>query len=152
MNREILKHPNPLLKKRSQEVGEISPELLDLAKDMAETMKNSQGIGLAAPQIGILKRVIVVDPGDGVRVFFNPKITKKGRKKEVMEEGCLSLPGYSLKISRPIEIDLEFIDEKGQKKEIKADGMLARIIQHETDHLDGTLLLDRINLWRRIWA
>jgi peptide deformylase len=152
MNREILKHPNPLLKKRSEEVGEISQELLDLASDMIETMNSNRGVGLAAPQIGVSKRIIVVDDGNGPLIFFNPRISKKSWKKEIMEEGCLSLPGYSLRISRPKEIELEFVDEKGKKTRIKTEGLLARIIQHETDHLDGTLLLDRINFWQKLWT
>lgn len=152
MNREILKHPNPLLKQKSKEVNEISEEILKLAKDMIETMNSNKGVGLAAPQIGILKRIIVVDAGDGPRIFFNPKIFKKSWKKEIMEEGCLSLPGYSLKILRPKSIELEFLNEKGERIMLKADGLLARIIQHETDHLNGTLLLDRINFWQKIWA
>ncbi|MCX6761221.1 MAG: peptide deformylase, partial [Candidatus Nealsonbacteria bacterium] len=98
------------------------------------------------------KRIIVVDDGDGPMIFFNPRIIKKSWKKEVMEEGCLSLPGYSLKIIRPKEIEVEGLNEKGERIKVKAGGLLARIIQHEVDHLDGILLINRINFWQRIRA
>jgi len=152
MNREIIKYPNPLLKKRAKEIKEISEDVQKLAKEMIETMNANQGVGLAASQIGELKRLIVVDAGDGPRIFFNPRIVKKSWKKEALEEGCLSLPGYSLKIIRPKEIEIEWLDEKGERMKLKADGLLARIIQHEVDHLDGILLINRINFWQRIWA
>lgn len=151
MNKEILKHPNPFLNKKSEEVKEVSQEILQLASDMIETMNNNQGVGLAAPQIGVSKRIIVTDDGKGPMIFFNPKILKKSWKNEAFEEGCLSLPGYCLKIRRPKEIELDYLSEKGEKSKIKAKGLLARIIQHEIDHLDGVLLFDRINFWQRIW-
>jgi peptide deformylase len=151
MNKEILKHPNPFLKKRAEEIKEISEDFQELAKDMIETMNNNQGVGLAATQIGESKRIIVVDDGDGPRIFFNPRIIKKSWKKETMEEGCLSLPGHSLNIRRPKEIELEWLNEKGEKTKTKTKGLLARIIQHEIDHLDGVLIIDRINFWQRIW-
>ena len=152
MNREIIKYPNPFLNKKAEEIKEISEEILRLAKDMIETMNANEGVGLAAPQIGESKKIIVVDQGDGPMIFFNPRIVKKSWKKEVMEEGCLSLPGYSLKIIRPKEIEVEGLNEKGERIKVKAGGLLARIIQHEVDHLDGILLINRINFWQRIWA
>ncbi|TFG35842.1 MAG: peptide deformylase [Parcubacteria group bacterium] len=152
MNKEILKYPNPFLNKKAEEIKEISEDIKALAKYIIETMNNNQGVGLAATQIGESKRIIVVDAGDGPMIFFNPRIIKKSWKKEAMEEGCLSLPGYSLKIIRPKEVELEWLSEKGEKVKIKTDGMLARIIQHETDHLDGILLIDRLNFWQKLWA
>jgi peptide deformylase len=152
MNKEIIKYPSPLLKKRAEEIKEISEDIQKLAKEMIEIMNANQGVGLAATQIGESKRIIVVDPGDGPRIFFNPRIFKKSWKKEIIEEGCLSLPGYSLRILRPKEIEIDFLDEKGERIKMKANGLLARIIQHEIDHLDGILLLDRLNLWQKIWG
>ena len=152
MNREIIKYPNPLLKKKAEEIKEVSSDIQKLAKDMIETMKNNQGVGLAAPQVGESKRIIIVDDGSGPRVFINPKIIKKSWKKAMTEEGCLSLPGYTLRIIRPREIEVEWLNEKGERTKLKADGLLARIMQHEVDHLDGILLINRISFWQRIWA
>jgi peptide deformylase len=146
---EIKKYPDPVLKKKCQEIREISGEIRDLSQDMKETMKRKDGLGLAGPQIGESKRIIIVQTAKGAEVFINPKITGKSREREIMEEGCLSFPGLFLKIRRAREIELEFLDLRGEKKEMKAEGLSARIFQHEIDHLDGILFIDRIPFWQK---
>lgn len=144
---EIKKYSNPILKKKCEEVKEITPEIKKLIEDMTETMKQKQGVGLAAPQIGILKRVIVVETENGVKGFINPKILKNTRKTEIIEEGCLSFPNLWLKIKRWKEVEIEALDGDGKK--IRAEGVWARILQHEIDHLDGILFIDRISRLER---
>ena len=160
MNREIIKYPNPILRKKCEEVEKITPEIKKLIEDMIETMKKNDGVGLAAPQVGELKRIIAVhlvkertseekvevEP----RVFINPKIVKKSKEDELEEEGCLSFPGLWLKIKRAKEVEVEALNEKGEKIHLKAQGLPARILQHEIDHLDGILFVDRINFWQKL--
>ena len=119
---------------------------------MTETMLKSQpeGVGLAAPQVGVSKRIIVVKTEKGPAVFINPKIVKKSRKKEAEEEGCLSLPGIWLKVKRVSEVELAALDINGKKIKIKIGGLLARIFQHEIDHLDGILIINRVNIIQKI--
>lgn len=152
MIREIRKYPDPILKKKAEKIKEITPEIKQLAQDLIETMLSSkpEGIGLAAPQIGVSKRVIAVMTESGPAVYINPKIAEKSRKKEAAEEGCLSLPGTWLNIKRAKEIRLEAIDINGKKINIKAVGFLARILQHEIDHLNGTLIIDKVSLWQKL--
>ena len=126
---------------------------------MVETMEENEGIGLAAPQVGELKRVIVVhairDRSSETRAekspefFINPKIVKKTKTTETDEEGCLSFPGLFLKIKRAKAVEIEALNGKGEKVQIKAEGLPARIFQHEIDHLDGILYIDRISFWQR---
>ncbi len=149
MNREIIKYPNPILRKKSEEIKEMTPEIKELALDMAETMIKEKGIGLAAPQIGELKRIIVVQTKKGPEIFVNPKIIGKSQGKEITEEGCLSFPGLFLKIKRPKEIEMKAISFNGEKIQIKAQSLLARALEHEIDHLDGILFIDRPSLWQR---
>jgi len=150
---EIKKFNNPVLRKKCQEVKEISEDIKKLINDMTETMKKKQGIGLAAPQVGVLKRIIVVRAGlENQRILdlINPKILKKSSKKETGEEGCLSFPGIFLKIKRAKEVEVEGLNRNGEEIKIKASGLLARVFQHEIDHLDGILFFDRLNFWQRI--
>ncbi len=155
---EIKNYPNPVLKRRSEEVEEITPEIRELALNMAETMKSREGVGIAAPQVGLLKRLIVVqmDGFDGLTtrkepvVFINPEILRKSKKQETMEEGCLCLPGLFLKIKRAKEAEIEALDINGNKIRIKTEGLLARIFQHEIDHLDGILIIDRLSFWQKL--
>lgn len=151
MNRKIIKYPNPILRKKSEEIKEITPEVKELASDMTELMRNNQGIGIAAPQVGESKRIIVVQTEKGPQVLVNPRILKKGRDKDVMEEGCLCLPGLFLRIKREREVEAEALHLDGEKILIKAKGLLARILQHEIDHLDGILFIDKISFWQKIW-
>jgi len=109
---------------------------------MKETMIKNQGIGLAAPQVGRLIRLIVVQIEKGAVAFINPEIVKRSKETEIMEEGCLSFPGFSLKIKRAKEIKVEALNEKGEKIRFKIKGLSARVFQHEIDHLDGILFID----------
>lgn len=147
---EIKKYPNPVLKRRSEEVKEITPEIKELALAMMETMAVSQGFGLAAPQVGELKRLIVILGEEKPQVLINPKILSSGKKTEILEEGCLSFPKFFLKIKRPKEVEVEFLNLQGEKITVKAAGMLARVIQHEIDHLNGILIIDRVGFWQRL--
>ena len=149
---EIKKYPNPILRKKSKEVKEITPEIKQLAQDLIETMLKSEpeGIGLAAPQVGVSKRIIAVATESGPAVLVNPKIIHKSREKEVMEEGCLSLPNIWLDIKRPKEVEVEALDINAKKIKIRTDGVFAKILQHEIDHIDGILIIDRVNLWRKL--
>jgi len=144
---QIKKYSNPVLRKKCEEVKEITPEIKKLVEDMIETMKKEQGVGLAAPQVGVSKRVIIAETENGVKEFINPKILKKSKETEIMEEGCLSFPDLRLKIKRWKEVEIESLDGDGKK--IKTEGILARILQHEIDHLNGILFIDRISKLKR---
>src|SRR3989344_9239204 len=149
---EIKKYPDPTLRKKTEKVKEIAPEIKKLIQNMIETMLKSEpeGVGLAAPQIGISKRIFIAQTESGPAVFINHKIIKKGRKTEIMEEGCLSLPKTWLKIKRAKEIDIEALDINGKKIETKAEGMFAKILQHEVDHLNGVLIKDKVNFFQKL--
>ncbi len=138
---------DPVLKEKSREVKEISEALQKLIENMAETLYDAPGVGLAANQVGVTDRVFVFDVGEGLRVCINPKVTfpddemTEGNEEDL--EGCLSLPGIDLPIPRHVRLRLEYQDEKGEAHSLEAEGLLARVIQHETDHLDGVVILDR---------
>lgn len=136
---------NPILRKKAEEVKKVNAQIKQLALDMAETMEVKDGIGLAAPQVGQLLRIIVVKPkpNQETLILINPQIKKFSRKKDVMEEGCLSLPNLSVPVERPVKITGQALDLNGQKIKIKAKGLLARTIQHEVDHLSGILIVDK---------
>lgn len=140
------------MRKRAEEIKEITQEIKKLAEDLTETMtKNKpEGVGLAASQVGVLKRIIVTQTEKGPVVFINPKVVKKSDKTEVMEEGCLSLPRIWLKIKRAKWVEVETLDINGKKTKIKTEGLLARIFQHEIDHLNGVLILDKISFWQKL--
>lgn len=143
---EILVNPNPILRKKSEKVKtkEITGDKMrDFALDMTKTMEEKDGIGLAAPQVGKNIRLITVNAKDGVLVMFNPKIIKKSFLKEWDEEGCLSIPFYFGEVRRHKSIVCVFNDINGKENKIRANGLLARVIQHETDHLDGILFIDK---------
>jgi len=156
---EIKKYPNPILRKKSEELEEITPEIKELVLAMTEIMEKNQGVGLAAPQVGELKRVIVVHPikersleeksEKRPQIFINPEIIKKTKETEIDEEGCLSFPELFLKIKRAKEVEIEALNLNGEKIQIKAEGLPARIFQHEIDHLDGVLFIDRLSFWQR---
>jgi len=160
MNKKIVKYPNPILRKKSEEVKEVTEDIKKLGQDMIQTMMEKDGIGLAAPQIGELKRIIVVYPiqersleekaKKTPQVFINPKIIKKSKEAIIDEEGCLSLPGLFLKIKRAKEVEIEALNERGEKIKIKTEGLPARVFQHEIDHLDGILFIDRLSFWQKL--
>jgi peptide deformylase len=150
---EIKKYNNPVLRKKCQEVKEISDDIRKLINDMQETMRENKGVGLAAPQVGILKRIVVIDLDfikQDISELINPKILNKSREIEIEEEGCLSFPNVFLKIKRAKKIEVEYLDKEGKQTKIEASGLLARVIQHEIDHLDGILFFDRLPFLQRI--
>ena len=134
-----------ILKKKSREVDVIDEKIQTLIDDMIETMYKYNGVGLSAVQVGILKRVVVIDidDGTGVKVLINPKITKIKGEQEV-EEGCLSFPNQYAKMLRPKEVTVEALDRNGKKITIKAKDLLAQAIAHECDHLDGIVFVDKM--------
>lgn len=138
------------LREVSEEITQIDDELRKLAADMFETMYKAHGCGLAAPQIGVNKRLITIDTDEQHKfVMINPEITK-ATGKEICEEGCLSLPGLREKVQRAVKITARYLDLEGQQMEVTAEGLLARAIQHEIDHLEGVLFIDRISKARRM--
>jgi len=152
-NLEIKKFNNPILREKCKEVGRIDKKVRKLMVDMAQTIERNQGVGLSAPQVGVAKRIIVVEAdfrGQRILGLVNPKIIKRGKGTETDEEGCLSFPGIFLKIKRAKEVEVEGLDINGKKIRIKAKGLLARVFQHEIDHLDGTLFIDRLGLAQRL--
>jgi len=146
---DILKYPNKILTRKTQRIVEIDEEIKKLISDMVETLYTERGVGLAANQVGVSKRLIVLDDGSGLMILINPKIISK-RGKIVLPEGCLSFPGLELEIKRPEKIEVEYLDKNGRLRKIKAEQMLARIICHEIDHLDGKTMLDNLSLFKRL--
>jgi len=152
--RPILIAPDPRLKAVSTPVETVDAEIRKLVEDMADSMYAAEGIGLAAVQIGVAKRVIVMDldQKDGKkdwRVFINPKITWASEEMATFEEGCLSVPEIWDDVERPARIKAEYLDLDGKKIEIEADGMLATCLQHEMDHLEGVLFIDHFSRLKR---
>ena len=147
--KKILIEPDPILRKKCQPIEKVSQEERKLMDDMLETMYKAPGIGLAAIQIGILKRLIVIDISKDEKknplFLVNPKITFRSKKTSVYEEGCLSLPGHFAEIERPEECHVDYIDYDGKERELKANGLLATCIQHEVDHLNGVLFIDYLS-------
>ena len=148
--RNIVIEPDPILRKKSLAIEEANDDLRKLLDDMLETMYDAPGIGLAAVQIGILKRIIVIDISKDKEkkdplFLINPEITFKSKNTSVYEEGCLSLPGHFAEIERPAECHLNYIDYYGKQKSLQAKGILATCIQHEVDHLDGVLFIDYLS-------
>ena len=137
-----------MLKQRAREVEEIDGDLVTLVHGMYETMDLEDGIGLAAPQVGVRKRLFVYDVGDGPQVVINPVVVE-GDGEWTYEEGCLSVPGLSWEIVRPRTVHLTGLDLDGNELSIDADELLARLFQHETDHLDGVLLLQHLDAEQR---
>ncbi|PJE57652.1 MAG: peptide deformylase [Candidatus Portnoybacteria bacterium CG10_big_fil_rev_8_21_14_0_10_38_18] len=134
---------NPILRQKSQPIAEIDESILNLIKDMIETMFKLDGVGLAACQVGKNIQLFVVNPKLSKKyIFINPEIIKISKKTEAMEEGCLSLPNVFIKIKRARSLKIKAIDENGKQFKLKAKDMLARVIQHEIDHLNGKLIVD----------
>ena len=152
--KQILVEPNPILRQKSQRVDEVNADLQKLMDDMLETMYAAPGIGLAAIQIGVPKRIIVLDLAakdepKNPMYFINPEIVEKSNNNSVYEEGCLSVPGQFAEIERPDKCHIKYLDYYGKKKEIEAEGMLATCIQHEIDHLEGVLFIDYLSKLKR---
>ena len=148
--RKILTEPDPFLRQKSVKVDQVTDETRSLMDDMLETMYNAPGIGLAAVQISVPKRVIVIDLSrDGEKKnplhFVNPKIITNSNNDAVYEEGCLSVPGQYAEINRPDKCQVNYLDYKGKEQTLKAEGLLATCIQHEIDHLEGILFIDHLS-------
>ncbi|SHE60113.1 peptide deformylase [Clostridium fallax] len=143
--RNIRKYGDEILRKKCRVVDEINERILTLIKDMAETMYKADGVGIAAPQVGILKRIFVIDvyDGEGTRVFINPEILEKDGE-QIDVEGCLSLPGEQGEVKRPERVKVKALDMNGNEFTLSAEGLLARAICHENDHLDGILFVDHV--------
>ena len=150
---EIKKNKEPILRKKAKKIRKVDKKVRQLVIDMAQTMAQGQGIGLAASQVGILRRVIVVHgdfKGQRILGLINPKITKKSKEKEKDIEGCLSFPGIFLEIKRAKEIEVKGLDINGKKVKLKASGLLSRVLQHEIDHLNGILFFNRLGIIDKI--
>lgn len=155
MKRTILLHPDPRLKKVADPVADISDELRKLSDDMLETMYAAPGIGLAAPQVGILQRLVVLDCVKGENekprplVMFNPEIVSSSDELNVYEEGCLSLPEQFADVTRPSEVEVRWIDTDGNEQQEVFTGLWATCAQHEIDHLNGKLFIDYLKPLKR---
>ena len=150
----IITAPDPRLKKKSKPVERVDDAIRQLMADMMSTMYAAPGIGLAAPQVGVLKRVIVIDAareGDPSRPLklANPEIVWASDDDNTYEEGCLSVPEHYAEVVRPRAVKVRYLDETGAKREIEAEGLLATCLQHEIDHLDGVLFLDHLSALKR---
>jgi len=148
--RKIVIEPDPILREKSSTLEKVDYELRSLLDDMLETMYAAPGIGLAAVQVGILKRLIVIDISKDKEkknplILINPEIIFRSKNTSVYEEGCLSLPGHYAEIERPAICHLDYVDYNGKKKAFKAEGLLATCIQHEVDHLNGVLFIDYLS-------
>jgi peptide deformylase len=167
--REIVTVPAPVLRRKARKVTDFGPDLQTLIDDMVETMRDAPGVGLAASQVGVPLRLLVIEydekeeqeeqeetEGEAdvkkkpprLYVMVNPEITRFSEEHEMGTEGCLSIPGFAGNVDRPIEIQIRGQNRRGQNMKVKADGWLARIFQHEMDHLDGVLFTDRAE---RVW-
>jgi peptide deformylase len=151
--REILEYPDPRLREVAKPVAAVTPEIQTLVDDMAETMYAAPGCGLAATQLGIPHRIFVVDCADedepsDLKIFINPEIIEKDGQV-VWTEGCLSFPGVREEIKRAETVKVRALDRNGKPFELEADGLLAVAIQHETDHLDGVLMIDKLNALKK---
>jgi peptide deformylase len=135
---------DPVLRRRAAEVTDVNGALAKLAEDMLTTMYEAPGLGLAAPQVGVQKRLFVYDVGEGPQVVVNPEI-RESRGEWTYDEGCLSIPGMSFELVRPKEVHLVGYDLDGNEVSVEADEVLARCFQHELDHLDGVLFLERLD-------
>lgn len=155
MKRNILLHPDPRLKKVATPVADITDELRSLSDDMLKTMYEAPGIGLAAPQVGVLERVIVLDcvkeEGEAPRplVMFNPEVVASSEELNTYEEGCLSLPDLYAEVTRPKVVEVNWMDRDGKARSETFDGLWATCVQHEIDHLDGKLFIDYLKPLKR---
>ena len=157
--REIVTHPAPVLRKKARKITDFGPELQLLIDDMVETMREAPGVGLAAPQVGVPLQLIVVEYSEKAEeegseeppklyTIVNPEIIRYSGDQELGTEGCLSIPGFVGDVERPLAITLKGQNRRGKPLRLKADGWLARIFQHEVDHLNGVLFIDRAE---KVW-
>ena len=157
--REIITSENPVLRRKAKKVQKITPQLQALVDDMVETLHAADGLGLAAPQVAVSERLFVAEieeseehPGSGkLYVVFNPEYVLRSDEKVDGTEGCLSIPGWAGEVSRHHQVVIKGLDRNGKRVRIEAQGLLARVFQHEMDHLDGVLFTDRITDPEKIW-
>ena len=143
--------PDPLLRAKAKRIRQIDNSIVRLADDMVETMRFHNGVGLAANQVGVLKRVVVLEvPEDFLRVLINPEIIKKNGEREV-EEGCLSVPGYRGLVTRSIWVKARSLSIDGAEIRLKAEGLLAQALEHEIDHLNGIVYVDHLKRHEDLW-
>lgn len=148
---KIITTPNPILRKKAQPLLKITPEIKKIIKQMIKTMRENKGVGLSAPQIGKSFQIVIIEaektekiPFIPLKILINPKITKHSNEIEIDEEGCLSLPNIWGKVPRFKKVEVSYLDENGRKSILKSEGFLARVLQHEIDHLQGILFVDRV--------
>ena len=157
--REIITSENPVLRRKAKKVQKITPQLQALVDDMVETLHAADGLGLAAPQVAVSERLFVAEieeseehPGSGkLYVVFNPEYVFRSNEKADGPEGCLSIPGWAGEVARHHRVVIKGLDRHGKRVRIEAQGLLARVFQHEMDHLDGVLFTDRITDPEKIW-
>jgi peptide deformylase len=150
----ILKIPDPVLRKKAKPVERVDAELRRLMDDMLATMYEAPGIGLAAPQVGVLRRLIVMDPAKDEApkspiVMVNPEILERSEEMRVHDEGCLSIPDFTAEIERPAKTRVSYIDPQGKKQEAELEGIWSTLVQHEIDHLNGVLFIDYLSRLKR---
>lgn len=145
---QIVEIGSEVLREKAKEVKEITPNIIKLLDNMLDTMYEANGVGLAAPQIGVSKRVVVIDAGDGPLELINPVILEK-EGEEDDAEGCLSIPGVTGDVIRAAKVRVQGLNREGELQDIKADGLLARVCQHEIDHLEGILFVDKAHKTHR---
>jgi peptide deformylase len=152
--RPILTLPDPILRKKAKPIERVDADLRRLMDDMLLTMYDAPGIGLAAPQIGILRRLIVMDPAKDEApktpvIMVNPEILERSEEMRVHDEGCLSIPDFTAEIERPAKTRVSFLDRAGKKQEIELNGIWSTLVQHEIDHLNGVLFIDYLSRLKR---
>ena len=152
--RPILTLPDPILRKKAKPIERVDADLRRLVDDMLLTMYDAPGIGLAAPQIGILRRLIVMDPAKDEApktpvIMVNPEILERSEEMRVHDEGCLSIPDFTAEIERPAKTRVSFLDRAGKKQEIELNGIWSTLVQHEIDHLNGVLFIDYLSRLKR---
>ncbi|HQD51243.1 MAG TPA: peptide deformylase [Defluviitaleaceae bacterium] len=141
--RQIRTDGDEILRKKAKKVEQITPSIITLLEDMVETMYNADGVGLAAPQVGVLRRVVVIDIGEGVIELINPELIET-EGEQIGPEGCLSVPGVTGEVERPLKVKVKALNRKGEEFIIEGEGLLARVLCHEIDHLDGIIFTDKV--------
>ncbi|MBI5700297.1 peptide deformylase [Candidatus Saganbacteria bacterium] len=140
----IIRYPNPMLRKKCKAINKVDSRIRKLINNMIETIHKAPGVGLAAPQVGENIQLFVIDIGEGAFTVINPKIKQKNKEFQTFEEGCLCLPGIVGPVERPSQVTVEGMDKNGKHMIIEASGFLATVLQHEIDHLNGVVFIDRV--------
>lgn len=147
---KIRKYPNPILRRRAHEIEKINDEVRKLADEMTETMVLAKGYGLAAPQVGVLKRLITIDVEKDFYVLVNPEIIKTSEESAIWVEGCLSIPSVEAEFARPARVTIRALDLDGEEIILEKGELVARVLQHEIDHLNGLLFIDHLSQAKRL--